>query len=103
MVFLMTESYFIMTDSGGIQEEAISCNKPILILRENTERIEVIEIGAGLLTYNEKEKIVNYATQLLINEDYYLKMINKENPFGDGDTPQIIFNILENKMQIKSL
>jgi len=101
LVFLLLESSILMTDSGGIQEEAIYCNKPILVLRENTERQEVIEVGAGILTYNKKDIIVEQVTKLLLNSDSYNQMINKKNPYGDGKSSEYIFNILD-EMHFKS-
>lgn len=94
LVFLMYHCHVVLTDSGGIQEEAITCNKPILILRDTTERQEVIDVGAGVLVHDNKELIVDYLTKLFNNPDFYASMTQKENPYGDGKTSERIFEIL---------
>ncbi len=94
LIFLMNNCLIVMTDSGGIQEEAISCNKPILILRDTTERQEVVDIGAGVLVYADKLKIINLLEMLCYNKDFRNRMINKINPYGIGDASDKIFSIL---------
>jgi UDP-N-acetylglucosamine 2-epimerase (non-hydrolysing) len=95
MLKLMKHSYFVMTDSGGLQEEAISFNKPVLVLREVTERPELIEIGAGKIVGTDVRKIVDETSRLLTDEDEYKKMSGFENPFGDGRAAERIVGILE--------
>ncbi|MDZ7859373.1 MAG: UDP-N-acetylglucosamine 2-epimerase (non-hydrolyzing) [Candidatus Krumholzibacteriota bacterium] len=97
-VWLMKRSYLIMTDSGGIQEEAPSIGKPVMVLREKTERPEGIEIGTARLTGVNKDKIVKDALLLLQNESAYLEMARRINPYGDGKASQKIVKILEKKL-----
>jgi UDP-N-acetylglucosamine 2-epimerase (non-hydrolysing) len=83
-VYLMKLSFVILTDSGGIQEEAPSFGKPVLVLRNTTERPEAIKSGAARLVGTDKTKIVSEATRLLEDSSEYLKMSNVTSPFGDG-------------------
>lgn len=87
---LMAKSYIIMTDSGGIQEEAPSFHKPVLILRDTTERPEVVEVGAGRLVGTDPACIVAQASQLLSEPAAYTRMSSTPNPFGDGFAAQRI-------------
>jgi len=91
---LMHRCYMILTDSGGIQEEAPSFGKPVLILRGVTERPEVVETGAGRLVGTDANCIVNEARRLLASPDLYLTMSRAKNPFGDGFAAQRIVRIL---------
>lgn len=96
-VWLMSKAYFIITDSGGIQEEAPSLNKPVLVTRDTTERKEVVDIGAAKLVGTDYNKILKYATSLITDEDFYRSMVGKPNPYGDGTSSTRIVNvILEN-------
>ena len=81
---LMARTYLIMTDSGGIQEEAPSLGKPVLVLRDTTERPEAVEAGTVKLVGTDKESVYRTATELLMNETAYLAMSNAVNPYGDG-------------------
>ena len=81
---LMARTYLIMTDSGGIQEEAPSLGKPVLVLRDTTERPEAVEAGTVKLVGTNKESVYRTATELLVNETAYLAMSNAVNPYGDG-------------------
>lgn len=81
---LMARTYLIMTDSGGIQEEAPSLGKPVLVLRDTTERPEAVEAGTVKLVGTDKESVYRTATELLVNETAYLVMSNAVNPYGDG-------------------
>lgn len=81
---LMARMYLIMTDSGGIQEEAPSLGKPVLVLRDTTERPEAVEAGTVKLVGTDKESVYRTATELLVNETVYLVMSNAVNPYGDG-------------------
>ena len=83
-VYLMSRSYFILTDSGGIQEEAPSLGKPVLVMRDTTERPEALEAGTVKLVGTNLNKIVNEAKDLLDNKDEYEKMSRSHNPYGDG-------------------
>lgn len=84
LIWLMNKSYFVLTDSGGIQEEAPSLGKPVLVMRDVTERLEGIEAGTALLVGTNKEAIEAGALKLLRTESIYKKMANKNNPYGDG-------------------
>ena len=83
-VDLMTRSYLILTDSGGIQEEAPSLGKPVLVMRENTERPEAVEAGTALLVGTQVERIVGEAGRLLDDQAWYDSMARHHNPYGDG-------------------
>src|SRR5271165_4761761 len=83
-VDLMRRSYLLITDSGGVQEEGPSLGKPILVLREKTERPEAVEAGTVRLVGTEREKIVGEAVQLLENRRVYEAMSRVHNPYGDG-------------------
>jgi UDP-N-acetylglucosamine 2-epimerase (non-hydrolysing) len=80
----MKASYLILTDSGGIQEEAPALGKPVLVLREETERPEGVEVGAAVLVGTEKERIVRETERLLQDEEAYQRMSSAPNPYGDG-------------------
>jgi UDP-N-acetylglucosamine 2-epimerase (non-hydrolysing) len=96
MIGLMNASYLILTDSGGIQEEAPSLRKPVLIMREVTERPEGIECGVTKLVGTSLHRIVSEVKNLLHNQDEYEKMATGINPYGDGTASQKIRAILEN-------
>lgn len=91
---LMKRCYLILTDSGGIQEEAPSFHKPVLVLREVTERPELIEANAGKLVGTEAQSIIDAATVLLRDAKIYNQMSSTENPFGDGHAAERIVEIL---------
>jgi UDP-N-acetylglucosamine 2-epimerase (non-hydrolysing)/UDP-GlcNAc:undecaprenyl-phosphate GlcNAc-1-phosphate transferase len=97
-ILLMKNSYLIITDSGGIQEEAPSLNKPVLVLRDKTERPEIIKIGAAKLIGTDKKNIFYRIKRVLENEGLYKKMINKRNPYGDGFASERIINVLEKRL-----
>ncbi|KAF2957051.1 UDP-N-acetylglucosamine 2-epimerase (non-hydrolyzing) [Marinitoga sp. 38H-ov] len=91
---IMSGAYFIMTDSGGIQEEAPALGKPTLVLRETTERPEAIEAGTAKLIGTNKENVLKYINKLSFDNDYYSKMSKAKNPFGDGKASMRIAKIL---------
>jgi UDP-N-acetylglucosamine 2-epimerase (non-hydrolysing) len=93
-VWLMTQSFIILTDSGGVQEEAPSLGKPVLVMRDTTERPEAVEAGTVKLTGTNAELIVKEATFLLDNEEEYYRMSLRHNPYGDGKTSERILNRL---------
>ncbi len=95
MVYLMKEAFIIMTDSGGIQEEASTIGKPVIILRESTERPEVIESGYGFLAEHDEEKIADLFGQLYVNTNGHKDLAKKENPFGDGKASDRILKFLQ--------
>jgi UDP-N-acetylglucosamine 2-epimerase (non-hydrolysing) len=84
----------VLTDSGGIQEEAPSFKKPVLVLRDVTERPELIECGAGILVGTDTERIVGEATRLLEDDSEYQRRANVDNPFGDGKAATRIADVL---------
>lgn len=81
---LIARSHLVLTDSGGVQEEAPSLGKPVLVLRENTERPEAVTAGTVKLVGTDTQRIVTEATTLLDDADAYVKMANAVNPYGDG-------------------
>ena len=83
---LMSLSYLILTDSGGIQEEAPSLGKPVLVMRSTTERPEAIKAGVAILVGTNKEKIYKTTSRLLTDSSYYQKISKIKNPYGDGDS-----------------
>ncbi len=93
-VHTMTASYLILTDSGGIQEEAPSLKKPVLVMREVTERQEGIRAGCARLVGLDPDSIVKNVTALLSNSKLYNKMISVKNPYGDGKASKRIADIL---------
>jgi len=83
-VWLMEKSYLIITDSGGVQEEAPSLGKPVLVMRNSTERPEAVNAGTVLLVGTNKQKIIDEADRLLEDNNAYLAMSKLHNPYGDG-------------------
>ena len=99
---LMDRSYIILTDSGGIQEEAPSLGKPVLVLRRETERPEAIQYGTLKLAGTEEADITELAERLLTDRTEYLKMANAVNPYGDGNaSDRIIRGLLHHFNVIK--
>lgn len=94
LIWMMNKSYFILTDSGGIQEEAPSLGKPVLVLRTVTERMEGVEAGNAILVGSDKEIIYTQTIKLLDNPDYYSKISSVSNPYGDGKTSVRIKEII---------
>jgi UDP-N-acetylglucosamine 2-epimerase (non-hydrolysing) len=83
-VWLMNQSFLIITDSGGVQEEAPSLGKPVLVMRDTTERPEAVDAGTVILVGTDKQRIVNECNDLLVNTERYQKMSALHNPYGDG-------------------
>ena len=94
-VFLMEKSYLVLTDSGGIQEEAPGLGKPVLVMRDTTERPEAVEAGTVKLVGTNRDLIVGEVSALLDNENYYLSMSKAVNPYGDGQACERIVEILK--------
>lgn len=94
-VYLMKRSYLIITDSGGIQEEAPSLGKPVLVMRETTERPEAVEAGTVKLVGTGKESIISAAQSLLDDRGAYLQMSLAHNPYGDGKAAERIVGVLK--------
>lgn len=97
-VFLLSQAYLVLTDSGGIQEEAPALGKPVLVAREITERPEVVQAGAARLVGLNREHIVREVGELLNNPETYKKMARAVNPYGDGGAARRIVDILEEKL-----
>lgn len=95
---LMKACYFVLTDSGGIQEEAPSFHKPVLVLRNVTERPELIDANAGRLVGTDTSRIVEAATRLLTNRREYDSMSAADNPFGDGHAAEEIVRLLARQL-----
>lgn len=93
-VFLMNNAYLILTDSGGIQEEAPSLGKPVLVMRDTTERPEGVEAGTVKLVGTDKDIIVNETLELIDNSLLYERMSKAVNPYGDGKAAEKIVSVL---------
>lgn len=93
-VYLMNKSYIIMTDSGGIQEEASSLHKPVLVMRKTTERTEGVDAGVLKLVGTKKDDILKEAQGLLDDNKIYERISKAQNPFGDGKAAERIVDIL---------
>lgn len=91
---VMRRSYFIMTDSGGVQEEAPSLDVPVLVLRDDTERMEAVDTGALELVGVEPDKIMTAFDRLMTDDDLYRKMATAENPYGDGHAADRIISTI---------
>jgi UDP-N-acetylglucosamine 2-epimerase (non-hydrolysing) len=89
-VHLMSRAYLILTDSGGVQEEAPSLGKPVLVLREVTERPEGVAAGTAVVVGTDRERIVSLASELLSSPASYARMANAVNPYGDGHASERI-------------
>lgn len=95
-VELMSKSFLIISDSGGVQEEAPSLSVPVLVTRTNTERMEAVNAGAVVLVGTKKEDIISKAIQLIEDKELYSKMVAAENPYGSGEASNKIISILKN-------
>lgn len=94
LIWLMNKSFLVLTDSGGIQEEAPSLGKPVLVMREVTERQEGVDAGTALLIGTEKEKILSETERLLNIRNHYETMARAINPYGDGNTSKRVVDII---------
>ena len=95
-VYLMNRSYLVLTDSGGIQEEAPALGKPVLLMRETTERPEALQAGTVRLVGTDYEKITGLTSRLLDDRDHYRQMSYAHNPYGDGKASHRIRDVLVN-------
>ncbi|MCK5605632.1 UDP-N-acetylglucosamine 2-epimerase, partial [Candidatus Pacearchaeota archaeon] len=86
--------YLVLTDSGGIQEEAPSFGKPVLVMRETTERPEAVRAGTAEVVGTDRKNIIAKVNQLLNSKTDYDKMVNGVNPFGDGKAARRIVKVL---------
>ncbi len=96
-IYMMNKSYFIITDSGGVQEEAPSLGKPVLVMRDTTERPEAVDAGTVKLVGTNKEVIIEEAQKLLDNKEEYEKMSKAHNPYGDGKACERIVNFIRDE------
>jgi UDP-N-acetylglucosamine 2-epimerase len=98
LIALMERAHIVLTDSGGLQEELPSFDKPILVLRDVTERPEVVEAGCARLVGTSTSTIVDNATELMSDAQTYSRMAKAENPFGDGRASErIVAKLLETR------
>lgn len=97
-VSLMERSRLIITDSGGVQEEAPSLGKPVLVMRETTERPEAVDAGTVILVGTSRERIVEETTRLLTDRDHYERMSQSINPYGDGAAAKRIRKVIEDQL-----
>ena len=98
-VHLMNHAYFILTDSGGVQEEAPSLGKPVLVMRDTTERPEAVEAGTVMLVGTDPHEIVKNSQKLINNKIYYQSMAFSHNPYGDGKACERIIEIIYEKFK----
>jgi UDP-N-acetylglucosamine 2-epimerase (non-hydrolysing) len=94
LIWLMNRSYLVLTDSGGIQEEAPSLGKPVVVMRDVTERQEGIDAGTAVLVGTDRQKIYDTVSSLLRDPAYYARMAQAVNPYGDGTTSRQIVECL---------
>jgi len=95
-IYMMDRSYFIITDSGGVQEEAPSLGKPVLVMRDTTERPEALEAGTVKLVGTDTELIIKEAQELIENQEAYIHMSKASNPYGDGHACEKIIKFIGN-------
>ncbi|MCS2151138.1 non-hydrolyzing UDP-N-acetylglucosamine 2-epimerase [Scandinavium goeteborgense] len=98
-VWLMNRAWLILTDSGGIQEEAPSLGKPVLVMRDTTERPEAVDAGTVRLVGTDRQNIVNEVTRLLRDEKEYQAMSRAHNPYGDGQACSRILSALKHNQE----
>jgi UDP-N-acetylglucosamine 2-epimerase (non-hydrolysing) len=96
-VYLMDKAHIILTDSGGIQEEAPSLGKPVLVMRDTTERPEAVDEGTVRLVGTDRQKIVNEVNRLLNSEEAYQTMARAHNPYGDGQAASRIVKTVKER------
>ena len=98
LLFLLNESYIVITDSGGIQEEAPSLGKPVIVTRDVTERTEGIDAGTAKLVGTNADIIIENVTTLLTDRDAYNTISKTTNPYGDGTTSQKVLECLKKSL-----
>ena len=99
LIYLMSRSHILLTDSGGIQEEGPSLDVPILVMRDTTERPEGIDNGCSILVGTSSEKIISEFNRLVKDESIYKCMADAPNPYGDGKSASYIGKILSKNEQ----
>ena len=97
-VHFMNRSYFILTDSGGVQEEAPSIGKPVLVMRDTTERPEAVEAGTVMLVGTDQNQIVKNSQKLIDDKTHYESMSFSHNPYGDGTASEKITNVFQKSL-----
>ncbi len=102
MLYLMSKSHLILTDSGGIQEEAPSLQVPVLVMRDKTERPEGVAMGCCKLVGNKKNKIVSSVKKVLQSPAVYQSMQCRKNPYGDGKASERIISIIKKRLSVNS-
>lgn len=102
-IYLMNRAHIVLTDSGGIQEEAPSLGKPVLVMRDTTERPEAVEAGTVKLVGTDIVKITSALNELLTNDESYKKMSHSHNPYGDGKACQRICDVLSRNAKHKNI
>jgi len=102
MIWLMNKSHIIITDSGGIQEEAPSLGKPVLVTRSVTERTEGIKTGNAKLVGTSVKTIIETTKSLLDNDNYYISMSKKYDLYGDGRSSEYILKVLKEDLASSS-
>jgi UDP-N-acetylglucosamine 2-epimerase (hydrolysing) len=100
MVWLLRRSSFVITDSGGLQEEVTALGKPVLVIRERTERPEGVEAGNAVLVGTGRAAIEEWATRLLTDRETYAAMARATNPYGDGTAAEQIVSILSERHRL---
>lgn len=100
-VFMMSHGYLVLTDSGGIQEEAPGLGKPVLVMRDTTERPEAVDAGTVKLVGTDKDLIIKEVSELIENSKSYAMMSKAHNPYGDGKASKIIINKIKNIYHVK--
>jgi len=100
-VLAMHRAHLILTDSGGIQEEAPTLGKPVLVLRDTTERHEAVQSGTALLVGTDPERIIAQASKLLVDRSHYASMSQRANPYGDGQAATRILDAITTRQSTK--
>ncbi|WP_462281092.1 non-hydrolyzing UDP-N-acetylglucosamine 2-epimerase [Salinivirga cyanobacteriivorans] len=100
-IYLMSKSYIVITDSGGIQEEAPGLGKPVLVMRDTTERPEAVDAGTVKLVGTNEQNIFKEASLLIDDQNYYERMSRSHNPYGDGEAAIKIFDYLKNEKDFR--
>ena len=98
---LLAECYFVLTDSGGVQEEAPGLGKPVLVMRDTTERQEAVTAGVAMLVGTDKEKIILEASTLIEDKEAYKRMSTAQNPFGQGNSAEQIVDLIINYFSVQ--
>lgn len=98
---LLADCYFVLTDSGGVQEEAPGLGKPVLVMRDTTERQEAVTAGVAMLVGTDKEKIILEASTLIEDKEAYKRMSTAQNPFGQGNSAEQIVDLIINYFSVQ--